>query len=551
MIRNVPLSVMYPKLCEEWSDKNLPLTPDQFSYSSHDVVWWKGSCGHEWQASINNRANGTKCPYCMGRKVLKGFNDLETLRPDIAAEWSERNLPLTPDQVMPYSRKKVWWRCKHGHEWQTTVHTRSCGNGCPICSNKTVIKGLNDYASRYPKLLSEWSDKNLVKLEDVRARDGAKRYWWKCPVCGNEYQKTLVRKLEAMGCPFCAKRKAKEGFSDLKTTDPEIAFEWNEELNGGWMPEDVTRRSRKFIRWNCECGHVWDCKISERILSGKSCVICAAEFRAVLPLWLAADIAFKNRMRAEINIVKHGIALQLYLPELDAAFECGGVSEEKKTALFQKKEAAAKLGISLFVLPILPKRKEQIDAVAMAFGELGIQTDIDPNKDVAYLESRFRVIRKEIHLGVEREETDDMNEEMKMLLRLILAQEEETEAGQNVQPAKKKRDQKDPDPRQEDMQKARRELEQIRKNVAADLSGARQDMYATHENNISSMKEVPIWEKYALTVTEASQYFHLGVKKLREIINRDKYASYLIWNGGRVYIKRKLFEEFLDKEINL
>ena len=198
MIKNVPLSVMYPKLCNEWSDKNLPLTPDQFSYSSHDIVWWKGRCGHEWQASINNRTKGTQCPYCSGRKVLKGFNDLETLRPEIAAEWSERNLPLTPSQVMPYSRKKVWWRCKHGHEWQTTVHTRSCGNGCPICSNKTVIKGLNDYASRYPKLLSEWSDKNLMKLEDVKARDGAKRYWWKCHYCGNEYQKTLVRKLDAM-----------------------------------------------------------------------------------------------------------------------------------------------------------------------------------------------------------------------------------------------------------------------------------------------------------------------------------------------------------------
>ena len=101
MIKNVPLSVMYPKLCNEWSDKNLPLTPDQFSYSSHDIVWWKGRCGHEWQASINNRTKGTQCPYCSGRKVLKGFNDLETLRPEIAAEWSERNLPLTPSQVMP------------------------------------------------------------------------------------------------------------------------------------------------------------------------------------------------------------------------------------------------------------------------------------------------------------------------------------------------------------------------------------------------------------------------------------------------------------------
>ena len=45
-----------------------------------------------------------------------------------------------------------------------------------------------------------------MKLEDVKARDGAKRYWWKCHYCGNEYQKTLVRKLDAMECPFCAKR---------------------------------------------------------------------------------------------------------------------------------------------------------------------------------------------------------------------------------------------------------------------------------------------------------------------------------------------------------
>ena len=181
--------------------------------------------------------------------------------------------------------------------------TIALGNKNPDALDDTLASAMN-YASRYPKLLSEWSDKNLVKLEDVKARDGAKRYWWKCPVCGNEYQKTLVRKLEAMGCPFCAKRKVKTGFSDLKTTDPGISSEWNAELNGGWMPEDVTRKSRKFIRWNCECGHVWGCKISERTLSGKSCVICATEFRTVLPLWLAADIAFKNRMRAEINIVK-------------------------------------------------------------------------------------------------------------------------------------------------------------------------------------------------------------------------------------------------------
>ncbi|MBR2556219.1 MAG: excisionase [Aeriscardovia sp.] len=76
-------------------------------------------------------------------------------------------------------------------------------------------------------------------------------------------------------------------------------------------------------------------------------------------------------------------------------------------------------------------------------------------------------------------------------------------------------------------------------------------MYDTHENNVYSRKEVPIWEKYALSVTEATQYFHIGRKKLREIINKDKYANYLVWNGGHVFIKRKLFEEYLDHEVQL
>jgi hypothetical protein len=84
-----------------------------------------------------------------------------------------------------------------------------------------------------------------------------------------------------------------------------------------------------------------------------------------------------------------------------------------------------------------------------------------------------------------------------------------------------------------------------------DFQRARSDLYASHENNVSNMKTVPIWEKYALTVAEAAQYFHIGTKKLRKIINADKYAKYLIWNGGRVFIKRQMFEEFLNNEIQL
>ena len=77
----------------------------------------------------------------------------------------------------------------------------------------------------------------------------------------------------------------------------------------------------------------------------------------------------------------------------------------------------------------------------------------------------------------------------------------------------------------------------------------RKHMYSTHENVAYNMKKVPIWEKYALSLSEAAEYFHIGTRRLRQIIAKDKYAKYLIWNGGRVFFKRKMFEEYLNNEV--
>lgn len=62
------------------------------------------------------------------------------------------------------------------------------------------------------------------------------------------------------------------------------------------------------------------------------------------------------------------------------------------------------------------------------------------------------------------------------------------------------------------------------------------------ENN-----NVPIWEKYALTVFEASEYFNIGEKKLREIIKSNPRADYLVWNGNKALLKRELFEKELNQ----
>lgn len=58
--------------------------------------------------------------------------------------------------------------------------------------------------------------------------------------------------------------------------------------------------------------------------------------------------------------------------------------------------------------------------------------------------------------------------------------------------------------------------------------------------------EVPIWEKYTQTVDEAAVYFRIGQNKLRQIINENKDADFILWNGSRLQIKRKLFEKYVD-----
>ncbi len=61
------------------------------------------------------------------------------------------------------------------------------------------------------------------------------------------------------------------------------------------------------------------------------------------------------------------------------------------------------------------------------------------------------------------------------------------------------------------------------------------------------MTEIPYWEKYTLTIREAAEYFHIGEKRLRQIVEENPGAEFMIMNGNRVMIKRKLFEKYIDE----
>ncbi len=67
------------------------------------------------------------------------------------------------------------------------------------------------------------------------------------------------------------------------------------------------------------------------------------------------------------------------------------------------------------------------------------------------------------------------------------------------------------------------------------------------KQDINAVSNIPLWEKYTLSVEEAALYFRIGRTKLRKLIAENENASYILWNGNRPQIKRKLFEEYVDK----
>ena len=59
---------------------------------------------------------------------------LAQLYPKLAIEWNyEKNAPLKPEMFTPGSNKRVWWRCRQGHEWNTKIQSRTQGRGCKQC----------------------------------------------------------------------------------------------------------------------------------------------------------------------------------------------------------------------------------------------------------------------------------------------------------------------------------------------------------------------------------------------------------------------------------
>ena len=389
------LATLKPELADEWSSKNNPLKPTMITIGSHKKVIWLDKYGHEWTATVKSRAlNGTGCPYCAHNKVFEGFNDLATLFPEIAAEWSERNLPLLPTMVTPFTNRKVWWKCKDcGNEWYTLISTRSGGSQCPYCSGYTLLKGFNDLATTQPKIAAEWSEKNEPLKADEVNEKSRQNVWWRCQTCGNEWKAVVNTRVKGAACPVCTDRAVLAGYNDLATTDRHLLAEWDFVKNT-ILPTEISRLSMKVVWWKCPFGHMWRAKISDRTLLKKGCIVCDKEYDRVFPALTVGYYASLKGLKVQLGSDKLlGITLEAYLPSEKLAIEWTSGTEQMEIL---KVHLCRQRQIKLIKLPYEKQedKKEYADKVKAVLRRQHIFISTNTEQDIAVIQKRFMEWRK-------------------------------------------------------------------------------------------------------------------------------------------------------------
>lgn len=210
------------------------------------------------------------------RKSLYDFC-VEMNRPHLLEQWvNERNGAETPRSVSYGSKKKVWWRCGSGHEWQAMVKSRVSGTGCPICNNRVVQKGENDLGTVHPELAAQWDHKKNGSLKPTDVTAGSRRrVWWICGK-GHEWQATVAsRRSMGVGCPVCAGKMVVPGENDLLSAFPDIAGQWHTLKNGAVRPDRISPYSNRRVWWRCGLGHEWEAPVAARTAQNVGCPYCA------------------------------------------------------------------------------------------------------------------------------------------------------------------------------------------------------------------------------------------------------------------------------------
>ena len=200
-----------PQLASEWHPtKNNSLSPDHVTCGSKKEIWWLCKKEHSWSATVKTRSEGYGCcPFCNNKRACAD-NCLSITNPKLSTEWDYgKNGVVTPNDVLPYNTKKMWWNCARGHSYSTSIYNRSHGLNCPYCSGHRVCQD-NCLATLDPTLASEWNYERNEKGPSEYTLHSGKRVWWRCDK-GHKWQTKISDRSEGTGCPYCNKIEIKDG----------------------------------------------------------------------------------------------------------------------------------------------------------------------------------------------------------------------------------------------------------------------------------------------------------------------------------------------------
>ena len=200
------LATTHPEIAKEFHPTlNGVLTPSMIKAGSNKSVWWICPKDHIHRASPWTRTQGHKCPYCTGRKVLVGYNDLSTTHPEIARTFHPTfNGDVIVSMISAGMNSKYWWLCSNNHSYQSNPCQRAHNKGCPFCAGKKLLKGFNDLQTRNPKVAMEWHPtKNGDLKPDQVFPFTNRKAWWKCD--HNHEWEATINSRQQNGCPECYK----------------------------------------------------------------------------------------------------------------------------------------------------------------------------------------------------------------------------------------------------------------------------------------------------------------------------------------------------------
>lgn len=302
------LGTRFPEVAKEWDYRgNGGKTPSMFTGGSSKKVSWVCKEGHRYEARIANRTTkGQGCPYCAHEKPIVGENDLATLYPQIAAEWHPtKNGEKRPQDFLPSSNKKVWWKCSEcEYEYQTMITNRTKGTGCKRCAGQVLIPGVNDLASQYPEIAAEWDyERNEGVQPNQVFSQSNKTYAWKDRY-GHTWMTSPNARVRGTGCPYCSGNEVWEGFNDLATTHPQIAAEWHPRKNGSLLPTQVSKGYTKKVWFLCpDCDNSYDTYIGNKIKGYGKCPYCSPrKTRAKNVLQVETGLRFKTLKEAAKSV---------------------------------------------------------------------------------------------------------------------------------------------------------------------------------------------------------------------------------------------------------